>query len=583
MSTWGFFGYILRYRRGLFILNALVWGAFHLLPLAAGLVIQAFFDTLGAGRSATASVWTPVALLVALAVARMGAFWGGWYIWATLSYTIAALLRGNILAWLVQGPGARVLPGSSGEAISRLRDDVQEVVDYLESWVDLWGEALFAVLALAVMLSINPVVTGAVILPLVGFLVLVNLLGERLRRYRAESRAATGTVTEFVGEIFTAVQAVKLAGAEERVIGRFGLINDRRRQASLRDNLFSQLLDSLGETVLNVGIGCILLLAASSLRTGTFSVGDFALFVSYLIRLTDKMYSFGHTIADHKKVGVSFGRLTEMLAGTDPKALVAPDPVYLGAVLPAVIPAERCETFESLEVRDLAYRHQGSERGIAGMSFAVPRGSFTVITGRIGAGKTTLLRVLLGLLPRESGEIYWNGSLVTDPASFLIPPRCAYTPQVPRLFSETLEDNLLQGFSAQEDGRLARSIHTAVLEQDVERLERRLETVVGPRGVKLSGGQVQRSAAARMFVRDAQVLVFDDLSSALDVETESRLWERLFVRTNLTCLVVSHRRAALRRADQILLVDAGRLIARGDLATLLATCPQMRELWETDS
>ncbi|UFP94606.1 ABC transporter ATP-binding protein [Gloeobacter morelensis] len=582
MSTWGFFGYILRYRPGLFVLNALVWGAFHLLPLAAGLVIQAFFDTLAQGRSAATSVWTPVALLVVLAALRMGAFWGGWYIWATLSYTVAALLRGNVLAWLVQGPGSRVLPGSSGEAISRLRDDVQEVIDYLESWVDLWGEVLFAVLALAVMLSINPVITGAVLLPLVGFLVLVNMLGERLRRYRAERLAATGKVTEFVGEIFTAVQAVKLAGAEERVVGRFGAINDQRHQASLRDNLFSQLLDSLGETVLNVGIGCILLLAASSLRTGSFSVGDFALFVSYLIRLTDKMYSFGHTIAAHKKVGVSFARLSEMLAGTDARALVSPNPVYLGAVLPTVVPADPCGAFASLEVRDLTYRYPDSDRGIAGIAFAVPRGSFTVITGRIGAGKTTLLRVLLGLLPREGGEIYWNGAQVSDPASFLIPPRCAYTPQVPRLFSETLQDNLLQGFAAEEQSRLARSIHTAVLEQDVEKLERRLETVVGPRGVKLSGGQVQRSAAARMFVRDAQVLVFDDLSSALDVETEGRLWQRLFAKSDLTCLVVSHRRAALRRADQIVLIDEGRLIAQGDLATLLAGCPQMRELWESD-
>ncbi|UUZ86935.1 hypothetical protein LJK88_31715 [Paenibacillus sp. P26] len=107
-----------------------------------------------------------------------------------------------------------------------------------------------------------------------------------------------------------------------------------------------------------------------------------------------------------------------------------------------------------------------------------------------------------------------------------MPPRGAYTPQIPRLYSDTLANNILLGLPPDRD-RLNRAIHSAVLEPDLERLPLGLETVIGPRGVKLSGGQAQRTAAARMFVREAQLLVFDDLSSALDVDTERRLWERL--------------------------------------------------------
>jgi ATP-binding cassette subfamily B protein len=106
--------------------------------------------------------------------------------------------------------------------------------------------------------------------------------------------------------------------------------------------------------------------------------------------------------------------------------------------------------------------------------------------------------------------------------------------------------------------------------------------MIGPRGVKLSGGQRQRTAAARMFVREPELLVFDDLSSALDVDTERRLWERLFARPGLTCLVVSHRRAALRRADQILVLRAGEIIDAGTLLELLARCSEMQELWQGD-
>ena len=174
--------------------------------------------------------------------------------------------------------------------------------------------------------------------------------------------------------------------------------------------------------------------------------------------------------------------------------------------------------------------------------------------------------------------------MVEAPWEFLVPPRCAYTPQVPRLFSDTLRNNILLGLEQAEtdvDG----AIRLAVLEPDVATLENGLDTVVGPRGVKLSGGQAQRTAASRMFVRKPDLLLFDDLSSALDVETEHLLWQRVFEMQDVTSLVVSHRRSALRRADNIIVLREGEVDAEGKLDDLLRSSAEMQRIWagEIDS
>lgn len=151
-------------------------------------------------------------------------------------------------------------------------------------------------------------------------------------------------------------------------------------------------------------------------------------------------------------------------------------------------------------------------------------------------------------------------------------------PDNPLLFSETLKNNILLGLK-EDGGNLENALYSAVLDMDIETFENGVDTLIGPKGVKLSGGQLQRTAAARMFVRDPELLVFDDISSALDVDTENTLWSRLFERDAKTCLVVSNRRTALRQADQIIVMKDGKIEAKGTLNTLLDTCEEMRRIW----
>jgi ATP-binding cassette subfamily B protein len=584
LSTWHYWWALIRCHPGLYALTSFLRIFIFAVGFQAwGLVTRWSFDALSNDAPWGWGPTTWAVLLVVAALTRSLLILADMYCFFVWEFSSSAVMRRNLFQRILDRPGARALPGSTGEAISRFREDPEEVGNFTAWALFIIAQLVFALIAVVIMVQISLRITILVFLPLLLVVVMANLAMARVQKYREASREATGGVTGFIGELFNAVAAIKLAVAEEPVLRHFHTLNEARRKSALKDRLFSEVLSSIFRNTVNVGAGLIMLLAGQALQSGAFTVGDFALFVFYLGFIADWTAQVGMFLPRLRQAGVALGRMNHLLQGAPPALLVKKVPTHLRGPLPALhhTPPPAAAPLETLSVRGLTYHYPGSTNGITDINLTLRRGTFVVVTGRIGSGKTTLVRTLLGLLPRAGGEIHWNDQVISDPAAFLVPPQTAYTPQLPSLFSETLRHNILAGLAV-SDQQLDAAVAAAVLEQDLPHLEHGLETLIGPRGVKLSGGQRQRTAAARMFVRTPELLVLDDLSSALDVATERQLWARLFANPDRTCLVISHRRAALRQADHILILQDGKVLDEGTLAELLARCPEMRELWQTD-
>jgi len=574
-GTWWYVWRLITYQPVWWSANAVLWILFHLWPLAAGLLAMTFFNSLESGAVGLNPL-SLAALAVALGLGRAAIVAGTSATNVQDHFRSRSLLQRNVLDHVLK-TGDRAASGV-GETISTLRDDAETLAVFADWPFDAAAGVLFAGGGLTVLLAVDWQVTLLVFLPIAAVIAAAQGARSALVQARERNRETAAEATGAIGEVLAAAGMIQAAGAEADALDHLGRLGRKRQEATLKDRLRGLWLDAIFQHTADLGAGLVLLTAASRMRSGEFSLGDFALFATYLMQVASFTSFLGYLVSTYRLSGVSLIRLLRLVARESPGNLVVHDPMLWRrpqSHLPAPTrqPGDRLEV---LHVAGLTYLHPESGLGIRDVSFTLQRGGLTVVTGRVGQGKTTLLRTLLGLLPAQGGNVFWNGRLISAAATFLVPPRVAYVGQEPRLLSGTLRENVLMGLDV--DAKLLTSaVHRAVLERDLTEWPAGWDTLVGAGGVRLSGGQVQRAALARAMVREPELLVLDDTSSALDSETERAFWQRLR-QQGMTCLAVSHRPAALLAADQILLLQDGRLIAQGTLQDLLETTDEMRRL-----
>ena len=367
LGVWPFNRRLIAYAAGPFALHAVLQIFYLGSRVLPGLVEKAVFDQITGVAPVTVSVTALVALYISIGLARMvatyGETWAGW----TFRYTVGALLRRNLFAAHLRRPGAATPPISAGEAVNRYRTDVGEVGDFPTWLPDVAGNLVSFVIAVIIMARINWQITLFVFLPLVAAYAIGRAIWGRMLRYRHESGLAEDAVTGFLAELFGAVQAVKVAGAEDHAAAHFERLNETRRRTAIRATLLEEFAFGMQGIAVTVGIGMMLLLAGQAMAAGTFTVGDFALFTYYLWFTTELPSYLGTFVGDIKQQEVAIGRLAELVPDEPDAVLVEPHPLEAATASGVMLNGS---TTQGALRRVVSEASSSSERFFAGVTAA---------------------------------------------------------------------------------------------------------------------------------------------------------------------------------------------------------------------
>ncbi|MFN7471204.1 MAG: ATP-binding cassette domain-containing protein [Roseiflexaceae bacterium] len=533
-------------------------------PFAVLLIEQRFFNELGISAQ-TPVLWWVIAAYTAVTVVRLSGVLVECWTNITFRYHAMGVLQLHTVAAAFLRPAAEPAPVHPAESINRLRDDAGEVADFPLWLPEVIGTTIATVCAFAVMWTIDARLSILALAPLIVHGLVATAFWRSYLVYRYAEGALNDTFSRLIGTIVKSAQTIQLLGMQSTYIADVRALGEQRKKNALRREAFEQLASrNLVDVSIATASAIVLWYAIPEIALQTIGVGDVLVLFTGLSIVATMPQTWATFVGDYAQQKVSIERLVASMP-EQPRALIevhqAPADNATATPVPPLV---------QYRVQELSYHHtQGG--GVSTVSFTLQRGSLTVLTGRVGSGKTTLLNLCAGLLAPQQGTILWN----TNESDGTWSRAVVAVPQQPFLFSAPLRDNIT--FGATPEG-LADVLTATALDADIADMTEGLDTAVGPRGMRLSGGQRQRVGLARALLRRAELLVLDDVTSALDVVTEAHILRHL-ADTGTTILASSNRPAVLAQADTVIVIEDGQIIAQGSLAHLLASSPPMQALW----
>ena len=444
---------------------------------------------------------------------------------------------------------------ATGDMITRATSDIEKVRRYVGPAIMYAVQAVVVVATvLVVMLLISPVLTLWALLPMPLLAVAIFFVSRMVHTRTDAMQQQYSTLTSRVQEALAGIRVIKAYAREEFEGARFEkeseTYQDRALDLARVEAAFRPVMQVLigASTILVVWVGGRLVIE------GTITIGNIAEYIIYVAIMTWPVASFGFVISMVQQASASASRLFEIL-DTEP----------------AVLDTERTdESVQAIEGRvtfeDVSYRYtEGGPDVLQNLTFDVPAGTTVGIVGRTGSGKSTLIELIPRLIEPTEGVVRVDGRDVQTIPLEVLRSNIGLVPQEVFLFSDTVGNNIAFGELDAERAEIEQAALEADLLANVEDFPQKFETRVGERGITLSGGQKQRTAIARALIRDPRILIFDDALSAVDTRTEATILGHLRKHYGRrTIVVVSHRISAVQDADQILVLDEGRIAERGD-------------------
>lgn len=490
----------------------------------------------GVGAGFPTAVLVPLAVLLVVAplcLARALYVYPRWW--------VEVLLRVRMAVMAGQTRQQRLPATPPGEVVARAMD-ADRFVRYADRWVDFVNGLVIA--GVTALLS-GSWLAGAVLLAVMVVSAAASALGRPIAgRSATHSSAARARFGRALVSALDAARTVKLAARTPQVHAHLHDVDAGRVRAAIFEHRVQAALDGVPLVMIQLGV----VAAWAGLLTGTWDLAT-ALLVANAVNGFGWFGVVAGAVVTEAPGTRSWQRATSRFAaGTDLMDLPRDVDLVAGAA-PVPSPVAR-QPLDRLELAGVTAVHDDGTIGVQGVDLSVRRGELVLLLGQVGSGKSSLLAALAGLM-EHTGTIRWNGTDVVDAQAFLRPGQVSYVAQVPRVLSGTFADNVRLGHDRALDGPVA----AARLERDVVEAGGH-EALVGHRGVRLSGGQVQRLALARALATDAELLLADDVSSALDAATEIELWTSLRER-GTTVIGSTSKRAALARADRVVVLDDG--------------------------
>jgi subfamily B ATP-binding cassette protein MsbA len=557
-ALWPLIGELVRPRRGLL---AIGFGLMVVNRLS-GLVLPAstkfLIDDIIAHQRRELLV--PLALAVILATALQGATsFALTQLLSKAGQRLIAELRQKVRAHIGRLPVAYYDATKSGAMVSRIMTDVEGVRNLLGTGlVELLGGILTAVFALGILMRISPVLTGLALAFVLAFALVLRRSFRTVRpifRARGKINAeVTGRLTESLG----GVRVVKGYRAEAREEAVFA-----RGVQRLLDNVLQSLTViagmSLSGTLFMGMVGAVVMyVGAREILAGTLTLGGFVTFtalLAFLVAPVFQMVSIGTQLSE-ALAGLERTRevLRETPEDADPRRTVA-IPTIAGEVV-----------FDRVR-----FAYDGGKPVLDQVSFRAAPGTVTALVGPSGAGKSTTIGLVAAFYAPTDGVVRVDGVDLSTVRLGAYRTQLGVVLQETFLFDGTIRENVAFARPEATDAEVLEACRIARVDEFAEQFEQRYETLVGERGVKLSGGQRQRVSIARAILADPRILILDEATSSLDSESEASIQAGLaHLMRGRTTFVIAHRLSTVRRADQILVIEAGRIVERGTHESLLA-------------